>query len=64
MVGGTIAPKYDASQCSPVWKTGTMWENDQFRYRVDAWSQCSPVWKTGTMSNPADLQHHQAKVSM
>ena len=36
------------SQCSPVWKTGTIcheFSGSNLRRR----SQCSPVWKTGTM---------------
>ena len=37
------------SQCSPVWKTGTIltWDGLTLGYGE---SQCSPVWKTGTIS--------------
>ena len=36
------------SQCSPVWKTGTIRECEAGQAEV-SWSQCSPVWKTGTI---------------
>ena len=36
------------SQCSPVWKTGTIKGEDPAKWLEDV-SQCSPVWKTGTM---------------
>ena len=36
------------SQCSPVWKTGTI-EPPRHPCRGTLKSQCSPVWKTGTM---------------
>ena len=37
------------SQCSPVWKTGTIACTVGVHHAAEA-SQCSPVWKTGTMS--------------
>ena len=38
-----------SSQCSPVWKTGTMQRLARKETACDTQSQCSPVWKTGTM---------------
>ena len=37
------------SQCSPVWKTGTIQRIPARGASATASSQCSPVWKTGTM---------------
>ena len=37
------------SQCSPVWKTGTIYDYAAAQYGPPLPSQCSPVWKTGTM---------------
>ena len=36
-------------QCSPAWKTGTIWMVGGFRSDAGAGSQCSPAWKTGTI---------------
>ena len=41
------------SQCSPVWKTGTMADLYEL-IPVRCVSQCSPVWKTGTISLAAE----------
>ena len=49
--GKTIRERYrwEKSQCSPVWKTGTIWMVGGFRSDAGAGSQCSPAWKTGTI---------------
>ena len=47
--GPRIGPGARAgSQCSPVWKTGTIVEW-VLRLSTGMSSQCSPVWKTGTI---------------
>ena len=39
------------SQCSPVWKTGTISLGCPLSSGSSRWSQCSPVWKTGTIKS-------------
>ena len=53
----------DPSQCSPVWKTGTMAPTSMAMAARNA-SQCSPVWKTGTINNFFSTVDRNQDVSM
>ena len=51
------------SQCSPVWKTGTIpiiGQDQEITYK----SQCSPVWKTGTILGTTRSARERSNVSM
>ena len=52
------------SQCSSVWKTGTIMTPPPEDVELYLQSQCSPVWKTGTISASKPLPNHVGSVSM
>ena len=49
LASGVVLPRFSGSQCSPVWKTGTIKNFSDLKAARVAMSQCSPVWKTGTI---------------
>ena len=51
------------SQCSPVWKTGTITRTSVLVIQAIL-SQCSPVWKTGTMGMSWGIKNPVIHVSM
>ena len=55
LLHGARHPEARRSQCSPVWKTGTMTKPTRSPSRLWMPSQCSPVWKTGTIAGARAL---------